>query len=184
MELQVGEELAPNLDAWHSLIHLLPQAKEIDMDWDAIGAIGEVLGAVSVLITLLYLSRQISASNKALNTAGTTAMMEGFNEFHTWAISTEDLAKTNFYFYNEPEADLSDYEINNLKVMTRVYANQVYKLYLLHQLGAMPDDQWKKALTVASHNFNLTEFGRNFKNENAVFEEMWAAMDELENAAA
>ena len=159
--------------------YLLAQAREVDMDWDAIGAMGEVLGAVSVLITLLYLSRQISASNKALNTTGTTAMMEGFNEFHTWSISTEDLAKINFYFYNEPESELSEYEENKLKVMTRVYANQVYKLFLLHQLGAMPDDQWEKALAVANQNFNCTEFGRNFKSENTVFEEMWMAMDEL-----
>ena len=47
------------------------------MNWEAIGALGEVLGAVSVLVTLLYLSRQISASNKALDTTGATAMMEG-----------------------------------------------------------------------------------------------------------
>ena len=79
---------------------------------------------------------------------------------------------------------MSAYEVNNLKVMTRVYGKTKYTTYLLHQLGAMPDDQWKKALTVASHNFNLTEFGRNFKNENAVFEEMWAAMMRVENAPA
>ena len=40
----------------------------------------------------------------------------------------------------------------------------------------------EKFFTVATYNFNLIEFGRNFKNENAVFEEMWMAMDELENA--
>ena len=73
------------------------------MNWEAIGAIGEVLGAVSVLITLLYLSRQISASNKALDSTGATAMMEGYNEFNTWPISTEELAQTSRHFYNEPE---------------------------------------------------------------------------------
>ena len=29
LELQVGEELAPTLDAWHSLTHLLVQVKEM-----------------------------------------------------------------------------------------------------------------------------------------------------------
>ena len=154
------------------------------MDWDAIGAMGEVLGAVSVLITLLYLSRQISASNKALNTTSTTAMVDGFNQFNTWAISTEDLAKTNFYMSNEPEAELSDLEKNKLRVMTTVFANELYKLYLLNQLGALPDYEWKKCLTVASNLFNLTEFARNFKNETARFEEIWTAVDELENAPA
>ena len=80
------------------------------MNWEAIGALGEVLGAVSVLITLLYLSRQISASNKALDTTGFTAMMEGYNEFNTWSISTEELALTSRHFYNEPEEPLSEFE--------------------------------------------------------------------------
>ena len=35
------------------------------MNWEAIGAIGEVSGAVAVVLTLLYLARQISESRKA-----------------------------------------------------------------------------------------------------------------------
>nr|MDJ0879585.1 hypothetical protein [Halieaceae bacterium] len=34
------------------------------MNWDAIGAIAEVLGAVAVLVTLIYLSLQIRLSNR------------------------------------------------------------------------------------------------------------------------
>lgn len=35
------------------------------MNWEAIGAIGEVSGALAVVLTLLYLARQISESRKA-----------------------------------------------------------------------------------------------------------------------
>ena len=31
----------------------------VAMNWDAIGAIGEVVGAVAVVVTLLYVARQI-----------------------------------------------------------------------------------------------------------------------------
>ena len=93
------------------------------MNWEAIGALGEVLGAVSVLITLLYLSRQINASNKALDTTGATAMMEGYNEFNTWSISTDELAKTSQHFYNEPDKDLSEFDRHKLRVMHRVFTN-------------------------------------------------------------
>ena len=34
------------------------------MNWDAIGAIGEVVGALAVLITLIYLANQIRQSNR------------------------------------------------------------------------------------------------------------------------
>ena len=33
------------------------------MDWDAIGATGEVVGAVAVMITLLYVARRIHRAN-------------------------------------------------------------------------------------------------------------------------
>jgi hypothetical protein len=39
------------------------------MSWEAIGAIGEVLGAVAVVATLLYVSRQLQEQNRALTTS-------------------------------------------------------------------------------------------------------------------
>jgi len=35
------------------------------MNWEAIGAIGEIAGALAVVLTLLYLARQINESRKA-----------------------------------------------------------------------------------------------------------------------
>ncbi len=34
------------------------------MDWDAIGAIGEMAGAMGVIVTLVYLARQVTTSNR------------------------------------------------------------------------------------------------------------------------
>lgn len=39
------------------------------MNWEAIGAVGEVLGAVAVVATLLYVSRQIREQSRALTTS-------------------------------------------------------------------------------------------------------------------
>jgi hypothetical protein len=36
------------------------------VDWTMIGAIGEILGAVGVIVTLIYLARQISENTVAL----------------------------------------------------------------------------------------------------------------------
>jgi len=33
------------------------------MNWDAIGAIGEIVGALAVVLSLIYLATQIRASN-------------------------------------------------------------------------------------------------------------------------
>ena len=36
------------------------------MNWEAIGAIGEILGAAGVIITLIYLSGQIRQNNRQI----------------------------------------------------------------------------------------------------------------------
>ncbi len=36
------------------------------MNWDAIGAIGEILGALGVLVTLVYLATQIRENTRSL----------------------------------------------------------------------------------------------------------------------
>jgi hypothetical protein len=34
------------------------------MNWDAIGAMGEMVGSMAVLVTLIYLSIQVSQANR------------------------------------------------------------------------------------------------------------------------
>jgi hypothetical protein len=37
------------------------------VNWDAIGAVAEVIGALAVLITLIYLALQIRQNTRAIN---------------------------------------------------------------------------------------------------------------------
>ena len=49
------------------------------MDWNAAGAIGEILGAVAVFLTLLYLATQIKQTNKMARFETTREIMGQFN---------------------------------------------------------------------------------------------------------
>ena len=42
------------------------------MNWDAIGAIGEIVGAIAVIATLMYLARQIKDSARAARSSAVT----------------------------------------------------------------------------------------------------------------
>ena len=48
------------------------------MNWEAINAISETIGAIAVIVTLIYLARQIAMSNKF---AAAEAWRSRFNEF-------------------------------------------------------------------------------------------------------
>ena len=42
------------------------------MNWDALGAIGEIVGAIAVLLTLLYLALQVRQANATVRSATTS----------------------------------------------------------------------------------------------------------------
>ena len=50
--------------------------KEIDMNWDAMGAVGEIVGAIAVLATLIYLAAQIRQNAQALDRQGDIAQAQ------------------------------------------------------------------------------------------------------------
>ncbi len=65
----------------------------MNMDWNAIAAVGEILGAVAVVVTLLYLSKQIRQNSRAVQVA---ALRDTTAEWKHWSellASSPDLAE-------------------------------------------------------------------------------------------
>jgi hypothetical protein len=58
------------------------------MNWDAIGAGGEVLGALAVLATLIYLASQIKQSNRFESAKHLDVHMDRIRQFH-YEIATD-----------------------------------------------------------------------------------------------
>lgn len=48
------------------------------MNWDAIGAIGEIIGALAVVISLAYLASQIRIQNRESRAASVHQVIEGY----------------------------------------------------------------------------------------------------------
>ena len=62
------------------------------MNWDAIGAIGEVFGALAVIATLLYLARQIRQLAKQNHIASFQHMQDQMNAYLREVSGSEDTA--------------------------------------------------------------------------------------------
>jgi len=61
------------------------------MNWNAIGAIGEVLGASVVLITLVYLAIQVRRSNELAYFNATNEVFKQFNDLNRLVITDTTL---------------------------------------------------------------------------------------------
>lgn len=78
------------------------------MNWDAIGAIGEILGAMAVVISLIYLGTQIRTQNRESRVSSVHQIVEAFRNSIT-AIQDRSKAEnfirgaTGFEELSEPE---------------------------------------------------------------------------------
>ena len=85
------------------------------MNWEAIGALGEVLGAVAVIATLLYLAVQTRHARVAVETASTLGTIEGHSRFRQALIKhpelTDLLAKAN------SSTELTEGEVQRIKIL-------------------------------------------------------------------
>ena len=61
------------------------------MNWDALGAIGEIFGAVAVVVTLLYLAKQISQANRISIVAGARELQQKYADFYTLVATNQDI---------------------------------------------------------------------------------------------
>ncbi len=48
------------------------------MDWNALGAIGQIVAAAGVIISLVYLSRQIAQNTRSLKNANAALVQSNF----------------------------------------------------------------------------------------------------------
>jgi hypothetical protein len=63
------------------------------VNWEAIGAVGEILGAIAVFVTLIYLASQIKQSNNLARFTATKDVLNQFNHLNEMVATDTELRK-------------------------------------------------------------------------------------------
>ena len=110
------------------------------MEWDAIGAIGEVVGALAVVISLVYLAVQIRAQNKESRVSGMHEILAAFRDSIG---ATSNLEFADIFIRGNADFDsLSDAEkyvlIAGLQRILRVWE----EAFLQYQAGRLDERIW------------------------------------------
>jgi uncharacterized protein (DUF2236 family) len=61
------------------------------MNWDAVGAVAEILGAIAVFATLLYLATQVRQTNSIAKTDATERIFQRFDDANQLLIANDSL---------------------------------------------------------------------------------------------
>ncbi len=62
------------------------------MNWDAVGAVGEILGAIAVFVSLIYIALQTRNNTKALRSSAFHQVRESFSQVSLAMAEDPDLA--------------------------------------------------------------------------------------------
>jgi hypothetical protein len=107
-------------------------------NWEAIGAIGEVLGTLAVLITILYLSRQIKLSTAQQRSESQRSVSEEFNRMMDVYYDRESSQAMNEAFNHWEEASLQERSV--LAAFLYKYGNHVQTMFFMWKSGIMEEE--------------------------------------------
>ena len=112
------------------------------MNWDAIGAVGEMIGALAVVVSLAYLAVQIRAQNSEARIAGMHAVSEGFRDGIASLASIPHVADIWIKSMNDPGA-LTDEELVQMFAVAQRNFRVWEEAFGLHRTGHLDDTIWE-----------------------------------------
>ena len=111
------------------------------MNWEAVSAIGSILGAVAVVVTLFYLARQIKLSNSESQSNVAWAITNALNQFTSRISSTPETASLWKRGCTDFDA-LDEIEQEQFVILVAEWYNVLMALYRTKDLSPIPNDYW------------------------------------------
>ena len=119
------------------------------MNWEAIGAIGEILGAIVVVATLFYLAKQTKQSVDLNKTVEQRVLIDQCNYYFRVTIDTENLSAVRSGLRSYRKLNRDDQA--KAWVVINQWINHYEKCMYAHDAGMLPT-----SVMVAFRNFALS----------------------------
>jgi hypothetical protein len=111
------------------------------MNWTAIGALGEILGAVGVIITLIYLARQIRQNTLATRLSASRSVATAAREWNAPLLQDADLAWT-FQVGTEDPTQLDEKERARFTELCFSLLRMFEDIHYQYHNGALDPETW------------------------------------------
>ena len=112
------------------------------VNWDAVGAVAEAMGALGVILTLLYLVRQINQNTAATRSTAAAAYSEASLAIAT-ILSRDVETNSRFYRYLENPEQLTLEEQRHAQAIVSSYLHAMEQACDLYTEGALTEEKWQ-----------------------------------------
>jgi len=117
-----------------------------DMNWEAIGALGEVVGAGAVVVTLIYLAGQVRHATRAAQAAAVQTASALDQEFLLAIGQDAETARIwTTYMFGDPSTLSEDEQARGFFLMGSTI-RRLENVHLQHRLGTISDEVWESRL--------------------------------------
>lgn len=132
------------------------------MSLDALGNIGDFLGGIAVIITLIYLAIQIRQNTSTVRANGAAAHNQGLNNIMLLLAQDDDARE--LYFRGLAEYDgLSETQKRKFDSVVLYFVQGILRSFHLHREGVISEDAWQESL-----------YSLKFLGEQPGFHRMWS----------
>ena len=111
------------------------------MNWEAIGATGEIVGAIAVVVTLIYLAAQLRTNTTAINRSASQSIIQGRGEMSRFLASDPVLATLLWKGAADPDS-LSADEWQRFYFIVNAIIRPIELGYLDYVEGRMSEEMW------------------------------------------
>jgi hypothetical protein len=115
------------------------------MNWTAIGAVGEVLGAIAVVATLLYVARQLDEQGRALTTSVRDSAFQQLQEWNNRLVA--DPVLSHLFQRGAASDDWSEFSPEEQSRLIHVlysFFKTFENIYVHSAEGSVPPEVWER----------------------------------------
>ncbi|WOJ93815.1 hypothetical protein R0135_01280 [Congregibacter variabilis] len=109
------------------------------MDWEAIGAIGEIIGAIAVVATLAYLAKQQKQANRVANANFQMGILNRASLNQDVTLSSEKAAEFLVEMRKTPYEQLNELQMVQLEAYAYRKMNLYASVQASHDQGLIPE---------------------------------------------
>ena len=116
------------------------------MNWEAIGVVSEVVAAIAVVASLIYLSIQVRDSKNSTIAATHYEVTEAINTAYTTIAESSDLSHIYLKGNHDP-SELGREELARYMILIGGIFARYNNYYMQHERGTLSDEPWGIAVT-------------------------------------
>ena len=112
------------------------------MNWDAIGSIGDAIGGLGVVLTLLYLAHQTRQNTRAVRTASFHQVSGSFSEISLAVMQDPSLVSLLTRVRTEPDS-LTAEDTARYGFFLLTFLRRAESMFFHSEQGTLQDDSWQ-----------------------------------------